>query len=142
MFPPPSPPLRHGGGTSPFPPPPPPPLRHRVAPPPPPAPLECAGRRAPPLTTRAPPPLAPPAPRPPLQADHLGDARTPARRRSRLRPRRRGGDPRRPRARRHLTEEDDLGRMARRHAPRSPARHVDHRDDDVRPRRDAGRSGR
>ena len=37
----------------------------------------------------------------------------------------------------HLAEEDDLGGVARRHARRAPARHLDDGDDDVRARRDA-----
>ena len=42
----------------------------------------------------------------------------------------------------HRAEEDEVGRVAERHAPRAPARHVDDRDDDVRPRRDARRARR
>ena len=37
----------------------------------------------------------------------------------------------------HRPQEDEVGRVARRHAPGAPARHVDDGDDDVRPRRDA-----
>ena len=37
----------------------------------------------------------------------------------------------------HRAEEDEVRRVARRHAPGAPARDVDDRDDDVRPRRDA-----
>ena len=53
-----------------------------------------------------------------------------------------GRDPRRPRPRHHRAEEDDRRRVARHHAPRAPARHVDDRDDDVRPRRDGRGAGR
>ena len=42
----------------------------------------------------------------------------------------------------HRAEEDDERRVARRDAPGAPARDVDDRDDDVRPRRDAGGAGR
>ena len=65
-----------------------------------------------------------------------------ARRGARLDPGRRRRDPRRPRARDHRAEEDEDRGLARRHAPRAPARHVDDRDDDVRPRRDARRAHR
>ena len=42
----------------------------------------------------------------------------------------------------HRAEEDEVRRVARRDAPRAPARDVDDGDDDVRPRRDARRAGR
>ena len=58
------------------------------------------------------------------------------------RSRRRRRDPRRPRAGDHRAEEDDERRVARRHAPGAPARHVDDGDDDVRPRRDGRGAGR
>ena len=83
-----------------------------------------------------------PAHRAALEADDPGDAVAPARRRARLRPRRRRRDPRRPRARDHRAEEDEVRRVARRDAPGAPARDVDDRDDDVRPRRDARGAGR
>ena len=72
-----------------------------------------------------------------VEADGVGDALAPARRGARFAPGRRRRSPRRPRPRHHRAEEDELGRLARRDAPRAPARHVDDRDDDVRARRDA-----
>ena len=78
-----------------------------------------------------------PAHLPAVEADRLGNALAPARRGPRLAAGRRRRDPRRPCSRHHRAEEDELGRVAGRDAARAPARHVDDRDHDVRPRRDA-----
>ena len=55
----------------------------------------------------------------------------------RLGPGRRRGDPRRPRARHHRAQEDEVGRLARGHARGAPPRGLVDGDDDVRARRDA-----
>ena len=83
-----------------------------------------------------------PAHRAALEAHRPADAHAPPRRRPRLGARRRRRDPRRSRAPHHRAEEDEVGRVARRDAPGPPPRHVDDRDDDVRPRRDARGAGR
>ena len=61
----------------------------------------------------------------------------PPRRRARLDPRRRRRDPRRPGPRRDRSEEDPDRRVAARDARGAPARDLDDRHDDVRPRRGA-----
>ena len=83
-----------------------------------------------------------PAHRAAQQADALADDLPAPRRRPRLDSRRRRRDPRRPRPPRDRAEEDEDEGVARRHAPRTPARHVDDGDDDVRPRRDGRRARR
>ena len=72
-----------------------------------------------------------------LEADARRDALAAARRGARLAARRRRRGARRPRAQDHRAQEDEDRRVARRHARGAPPGHVDDRDDDVRPRRDA-----
>ena len=78
-----------------------------------------------------------PAHRAALEADDPRDADPPARRRPGLAAGRRRRDPRRPGPRHHRAQEDEVGRVARRHARCAPPGRLVDGDDDVRARRDA-----
>src|SRR5439155_12081163 len=83
------------------------------------------------------PPLGDPARRAPLEARNPANAVAFGGCWARLHPRRGGGNPRRPRAQDHLSEEDDIGGVALDHATSASSGNLNDRDHDVRARRDA-----
>src|SRR5205823_13624887 len=83
-----------------------------------------------------------PARRAPLEARNPANAVAFAGCWARLHPRRGGGNPRRPRAQDHLSEEDDIGGVALDHAKSASSGNLNDRDDDLRAGRDARGAGR